>query len=363
MASSSTRSIAFVGTHVGKPDVDGIFVVELDRSTGEMKVLSAVGGMRNPIFLTVSPDGKYLYAACETPMPDGKTRGAVAAFSIDAKTYALTKINEQPAHGKVPCHMSIDATGRTLLVANYSSGNVATYPLGDDGAIGIAGTVANHEGSGPNKKRQDRAYAHSITVDPGNRFAFACDLGADMVFAYSLRPTEGTMAVHTAGDIATPPGSGPRHMAFHPGGKFAYVITELGNTVLAYRYDSSAGVLTQVQEVTTLPGDFEGTSYCADLHCSPDGKFLYGSNRGHDSLAIYAIDQGKGTLTPVGFEPTGGKFPRGFGIDPAGEVVITANQNSDSMFSFHLNGSTGQLNRTGHELKLSMPVCVHIVNV
>lgn len=359
----ATRTIAFIGTHVPKPDMDGLFAVELDRSTGAMKVLSSVGGMRNPIFHVLSPDEEYLYVACDTPGPDGKLRGAVASFRIDPATCALTKINEQPAHGKVPCHMSIDATGKMLLVANYSSGNVATYPLGDDGAIGIAGTVVNHEGSGPRKNRQDRAYAHSITVDPGNQFAFACDLGADMVFAYKLRPTEGTMAVHAAGNIATPAGAGPRHMAFHPNGKHAYVITELDNTVLVYNYDSTKGVLKQTQVISTLPGDFKDTSYCADLHCSPDGKYLYGSNRGHDSLAIYAIDQSKGTLTPVGFEPTGGKFPRGFNIDPTGEVVLAANQNSDSVFSFHVNASTGLLNRTGHELKLPTPVCVQFATM
>ena len=359
---SQARCIVFFGTYSSGED-EGVYVYELSRETGELTKLATSGGIVNPSFVVVSPDGRFLYAVAETASTGGRPGGAVAAFAIDPETFALTKINEQSAMGRGPCHIDIDATGRMLLVANYSEGNIASYPLKENGSMDPAASTIQHEGSSVNEKRQEQAHAHSINVDPTNRFAFACDLGTDEVLAYRLNVATGAMTKHDTYATKTPPGAGPRHFAFHPGGRFAYAINELDNTMIAYAYDGERGVLKQLQVITTLPDDFTDTSHCADVHVSPNGRFVYGSNRGHDSLAIFAIDPDKGTLSTVGYESTRGRVPRGFNLDPSGAVLLAANQNSDNVVTFHVDEQTGEIHPTGHEIVLPKPVCVKVIEV
>jgi len=349
----SATHLAFVGTYTQRGS-EGIHVCAYDADTGTLEHLSHIGGIKNPSFLAIHPTLPVLYSVGETGAD-----ATVAAFSFDRTSGDLTPLNVQPAHGTSPCHLSVDQTGQLLVVANYSGGTVSAYPLLDDGRLAEASCVFQHEGSSINPKRQEGPHAHSATIDPTNGFVFVADLGIDQLVAYSLDLEHRTL--HAAPDktVAVAPGEGPRHFDFHPSGRFGYLITELGNRIIAYSYD--AGVLAELQVVPTLPGDFAGTSHCADIHVSPDGRFVYGSNRGHDSLAIHAIEPHTGGLTLVGHSPTGGQNPRNFAIDPAGSYLLAANQDTDTIVTFAVDGETGMLEETGKALDVSMPVCIKLV--
>jgi 6-phosphogluconolactonase len=288
----------------------------------------------------------------------------VSAFSVDAKSGKLTLINQQPSEGTGPCHLVVDATGSNVLVANYGSGSVACLPIQDDGSLKKASSAIQHEGSGADPRRQQGPHGHSINLDRANRFAFAADLGLDKVFVYKFDAKTGKLTPNDPPAAVVKPASGPRHFAIHPSGKFAYVINEMTLTVTAFAYDGDKGVLTTLQTISTLPEGAEGNNFStAEVQVHPSGKFLYGSNRGHDTIAIFAIDPETGKLTPVGHESTQGKTPRNFAIDPTGQYLLAENQQSGTIVVFRIDGKTGKLTATGQTLEVPNPVCIKMMPI
>ncbi|MFH1268296.1 MAG: beta-propeller fold lactonase family protein, partial [Planctomycetota bacterium] len=337
-----------------------IYHARLDLATGEIEGVELAGEVVNPSFLAVHPSRGFLYAVGEIANFEGKRAGAVSAFSIDPGTGKLTLLNQRPSEGTGPCHLVVDQTGKNVLVANYGSGSVASLPIGEDGRLGEATSAIQHEGSSVNPQRQQGPHAHSINLDAANRFAFAADLGLDKIFIYRFDHA-GTLEAADPPWAKVAPGAGPRHFAFHPGGRLAYVINELDSTVTAFEYDARRGVLTSLETVSTLPPGFEGESNTAEVQVHPSGKFLYGSNRGHDSIAAFAIDPQTGRLRFVAHESTQGKTPRNFGIDPTGAYLLAANQATDNVVVFRIDPETGALGATGHSASVPSPVCVKML--
>ncbi len=352
----------FLGTYA-RPENKGIFIYRLDPAAGSLKPLGAVGGIANPSFLALHPSHKFLYAVCEVGSFAGKKGGAVSAFSWEPGTGNLKFLNQAPSGGDGPCHITVDRPGKHVLVVNYGGGSVSALRLEADGRLGETTAFIQHEGSSVNPQRQKGPHAHSINLDPANRFAFAADLGLDKILIYRFDAEKGTLAPAKKPWVSLDPGAGPRHFAFHPGGRHAYVINELHSTVTGFRYQEAEGVLEALQTISTLPRGFEGRNSTAEVQVSPCGKFLYGSNRGHDSLAIFAIDQETGLLTLRGHQSTEGKTPRNFGIDPTGRYLLAANQNSNSVVVFRIDPETGILKSTGNRIEVPAPVCVKMVLV
>ena len=354
------EQLVYAGTYT-RGDSQGVYGYRLNVKTGALTLAHTAPQVVNPSFLTIAPSKRFLYTVNEVGEFAGRKSGGVSAFAIDPQDGSLTLLNQQSSVGSGPCHLSVDATGRCALVANYGGGSVAMLPIAEDGSLQEASDFVQHRGSSVDPQRQQKPYAHSIHVDPTNRFAFAVDLGIDQVLCYRLDLQHGKL---TAGD---PPftrvaaGEGPRHFAFHPNGTFAYLITEMGNKVVAYTYEAERGALDEIQMISTLPAGWEGTSYCAEVQVSPDGRFLYGSNRGHESIAIFAIDPGTGILTPVDILPCGGRNPRHFGIDPTGTFLLAANGQTNNIVVFRIDRETGRIAPTGHEVQAPAPVCVRMM--
>lgn len=350
----------YFGTYTG-PKSKGIYRSELDLATGKLTPVELAGETTNPSFLATHPNQKFLYAVGEVGNFEGQKTGAVTAFAIDPATGNLTRLNQQSSRGAGPCHIVLDRTGKNALVANYGGGSVAALPIGGDGRLAPASSFVQHKGASANPKRQEGPHGHSINLDAANRFAVAADLGLDKLLVYRFDPAQGTLSPNEPPSASVAPGAGPRHFAFHPDGRHAYVINELANTVTAFDYDPERGVLKNVQTISTLPAGFQGTSYTAEVQVHPSGKFLYGSNRGHDSIAVFAIDTGTGKLTPLGHQPTQGKTPRNFGIDPTGTYLLAANQGSNNVVVFRIDGESGKLLPTGQTLDVPAPVCVKMM--
>lgn len=350
----------YFGTYTGRGS-KGIYVGRLNRDTGALTVEGLAGEVENPSFVAVHPSRKFLYAAGEIGRFAGRPSGAVSAFAIDPATGKLQLLNQQPSGGGGPCHLSVDAAGQNVLVANYGGGSVAVLPIGADGRLSAPSCEIQHRGSGPDKRRQEGPHAHSINLDAANRFAFAADLGLDKLMVYRFDGKEGRLTPNEPPFASSAPGAGPRHFDFHPTGKFAYLINEMASTVTAFTYDAQAGKLQAFQTVGTLPQDFQGNNTTADIHVHPSGKFLYGSNRGHDSIAVFSLDPSSGKLTLVQHQSTQGKTPRNFGIDPSGTFLLAANQDSHNVVVLRIDPATGRLSPTGQEAKVSMPVCVKMV--
>ncbi len=311
----------YVGTYTGR-NSQGIYQFDFDTATGKATQPELAGEGVNPSFLALAPSGKFLYSVSE--LTGGKKEGAINAFAIDPATGKLTLLNQQSSGGQGPCHVTVDHTGKFALATNYNSGSVTVLPINDDGTLGASTAFDQHEGTGPNKARQEGPHAHSVNMDPSNRFAIVCDLGLDKVFVYRLN-ADGTLTPHDPPTVQVPAGGGPRHFTFHPNGKFAYVINEMGSTVTVFKWDGDKGTLTEVQTISTLPdGVSLPNNTTAEVQVHPSGKFLYGSNRGHDSIAMFAIDQDTGRLTSLGQVPSGGKTPRHFAIDPTGNWLLAA---------------------------------------
>jgi 6-phosphogluconolactonase len=353
---TARRIPIYVGTYTDGAS-RGIYRFELDKSSGATTAPILAGESRNPSFLALHPNGGVLYAVNEVADFDGANTGAVSAFSIDPTSGSLTLLNQQPSAGADPCHLVTDRNGRNLLVANYTSGTVAVLPLAADGRLLRPTVVRRHEGSGPVAARQEGPHAHEIVLDAAERFAFEADLGADRIYAYRFNAGAGTLEPTDLGETALEPGSGPRHLAWHPSGRYLYVINELRSTVVALRYDPARGALAAIQTLTTLPAGFTGPNTAAEVVVDGDGRLLYCSNRGNDTLAIFTIDERTGTLTSAGHVPTGGRTPRHFAIDRSGRWLLVANQNSDSIAVFHLDPATGRPRPSGR-LKVPKPTCV-----
>lgn len=352
----------YVGTYTGEK-CKGIYVSKLDPASGKLSPAEVAAEVKNPSFLAIHPNRQFLYAVSEVDGGDGKSSGGVSAFAIDAASGKLKLLNQQSSQGAGPCHLVVDSTGKYVLVANYGGGSVAALPIGGDGALKPATAAIQHTGSSVNPQRQKEPHAHSINLDPGNRFAFAADLGLDRVLVYRFDAGQGRLTANDPPAAKITAGAGPRHFAFLPGGRFAYVINEMANTMTAFQYDAGKGVLTTVQEISTLPAGFHGTSYTAEVVAHPSGKFVYGSNRGHDSIAIFAVDPDTGKLTARGHQATGGKTPRNFSIDPSGTFLLAENQDSGTIAVFRIDLQTGMLADTGNRLDVPMPVCVRMLPV
>jgi 6-phosphogluconolactonase len=350
----------FVGTYTaGKSK--GIYRFEMDPATGRLSGGELAAEAVNPSFLAVHPSRRFLFAVSEVENAGGKKTGTVRSFALDARTGKLTPLNEQPSGGAGPCHVVTDRAGRHVLVANYGGGSAAVLPVDESGRLGEATGFAQHEGSGTNPGRQEGPHAHSINVDPANRFAAVADLGLDKVFVYRFDGRKGTLTLNDPPSVSLDPGAGPRHLAFHPTAPYAYVINEIANTVTAMHWDADRGVLTPVQSVPTLPEGFKGQSWTAEVQVHPSGKFLYGSNRGHDSIVAFTIDPATGKLTHVAHQGAGIKTPRNFGIDPSGTFLVVANQGSDSLVVFRNDPKSGELRPAGGRVEVAQPVCVKFV--
>ncbi len=356
---SGGKARVYIGTYTdGKSK--GIYRSELDLETGEMSPVELAAELKNPSFLAIAPGNEYLYSVSEIEEYEGQPGGGVAAFKIDPDG-GLTKLNEQPTDGGAPCHVAIDQTGRTLFCANYSGGSLTVAPIKRDGTIAVPLPVIKHEGSSVNPQRQSGPHAHSVTIDESNRIVVVADLGLDKLMIYLYSPKFGAVGPHELQpEVDLAPGAGPRHFAFHPSGNHAYVINELDSTITALAYDGKAGTFRKLDTVSTLPeGGHEGNS-TADIHVHPTGKWVYGSNRGHDSIAMFSVEKGTGKLTPMGHEKTGGKTPRNFAIDPTGRFLLAENQDSDTIRIFKIDLETGKLTATGQDLEVPSPVCVQM---
>jgi 6-phosphogluconolactonase len=364
---SPPKMRVYVGTDTAPNKGKGIYLLELDLGSGALTSKGLVAETPNPSVshhLALRPDRKFLYSVSVVNIFDGKNAGSVSAFAIDEKTGGLTALNTQTSGGAGPCYVTVDPTGSWALVANYWAGSLEVLPIEADGKLGSPTSLIQHKGSSVNKARQEGPHAHSVDLDPTGRFAVAADLGLDKLMIYRLDPRAGTLTPNVPPSADLAPGSGPRHLAFHPDGRHAYVINELASTVTVFDLDPSRGSFSELQTISTRkPDATRAGNSTAEILVHPSGRFVYGSNRGDDSLAIFAVDPTSGKLTTVGFQPTGGKNPRSFGIDPTGQFLIAANVDSDTAVVFRVDPQSGLLKQVGEPLAVPSPVCVKFVPV
>lgn len=348
----------YIGTYTNQGS-QGIYVARFNLVTGELGSPELAAAAQNPTFLAIHPTGKYLYAANEVAAYQGERAGSVGAFAIDGKTGKLTPINQVSSHGAGPCHVSVDAKGETVMVANYGGGSVAAFTVAADGRLRESTSFHQHFGKGADAKRQERAHAHSINPSPGNRWAVAADLGTDALYVYRLDGHAGSITPQGQEQVKTAPGAGPRHFAWHPGGRHGYAVNELNNTVTVYRWDEATGTLTPGASVGTLPAGFGEVSHTAEVRVHPSGKALYVSNRGHDSIAVFGLGNPAAPKL-VQHMATGGVQPRNFTLDKAGRWLLAANQRTGSVVVFRV-GADGRLAETGKKIELSQPVCLRLL--
>jgi 6-phosphogluconolactonase len=343
----------------------GIYGYRLDAKTGKLTSMGLAAEMVNPGFLATDPQHRFLYAVTERGprhSPDGhKKEGSVSSFAIDPKTGALTFLNRVVSPGGGPCHLVTDRTGKMLFVVNYGTGSIVSFALKPDGSIGDRTGFDQHEGSGPNKVRQDGPHAHAAVLSPDNRFLFVPDLGTDQIKIYKVDAAKGTFAPNDPAYASVKPGLGPRHFVFGKSGRFAYVVCEMGSSVVVFSYDAARGALKEVQTISTLPADFKGVDNSAEIGIAPSGRYLYASNRGHDSIAAFGIDPSKGTLTNLQIVASGGKIPRNFALDPTGRYLVVANQESNQLDVFDVNQRDGKLKASGETIAIEAPICVLFV--
>jgi 6-phosphogluconolactonase len=344
----------YTGTYTAKDGGRGIYAYRIDSETGHVQGGELAAELRNPSFLAIHPTGKFLYAVSEVEDFEGKNTGAIAAFAVSGPGQ-VQPLNTQASLGAAPCHVSLNAAGTHVFLANYGGGSVAAFPVKTDGSLGAASGFLQHAGSGPNVKRQEGPHAHGIYAHKNGRVVYACDLGTDEVLAYPWK--SGALVVDQSLGAKLPPGSGPRHLAVHPTGTWIYVLNELLNTVSVLRRDELSGALSLVQTIPTLPPGFEGVNHTAEIFVHPNGKFVYASNRGHNSLAVFGVGS-DGQLTPVEHVSTRGAVPRGFALSPGGDWLIAANQASHTLVVFKVDAASGKLTPTGQELPVRTPVCV-----
>jgi 6-phosphogluconolactonase len=350
---------SFTASGAGQPEQsEGIFLCRLDPASGHLEKVAGFPGGPSPAFLAFSGDGRCLYAVNEVNQFQGLAEGGVSAFAVDPRDGGLKPINSQPSGGPVPCYLSLDQSGRWLLVANYTGGNAAVFPLAADGSLGPRCELAQHAGHGPRADRQEQAHVHSIRMAPTHPLALAADLGLDQVRLYTLDADSGRLRPHRPAAIAIHPGAGPRHLDFHPNGRWLYVLNELDSTLDVFACDANAAAFRCLQTTATLPGGCAGENWPADVHVHPGGRWVIASNRGHDSLAVFAIDPADGRVSLAHLVPSGGKYPLNFSIDPSGRWLVTANQLSDNLSVFALDETTGQLTPAGEPLAMPAPSCV-----
>ncbi|WP_266368931.1 lactonase family protein [Tellurirhabdus rosea] len=353
----SSREILYVGTYSVRGS-EGIYTFAFDRKSGTLQPLATTSNDKSPSFLAIHPNGRFLYSVNE----GAEKAGGVSAYAIEPGTGKLTFLNQESSQGSGPCHISIDQTGRMAFVSNYGGGTFTVLPIGADGKLGSPVENIRYTGSGPNAQRQDKPHIHSATVSPDNRFVYVADLGTDKLYTYEIDAKAQKIKPAATPFVSITPGGGPRHFAIHPNGKNAYLVAEMGSATVAFNRDPKTGALTILQEsVKTLPAEFTGNNTSADIHTDPAGRFLYQSNRGHNALAIMSI-AGDGKLTLVGHQPVG-EVPRNFMVDPKGDFVLAANQNSDSILIFKRDKATGKLSQVGEPVKVPSPVCLKLMTL
>lgn len=349
-----SHHLAFVGTYTDKTGSKGIYAYDFDSSNGKLVLKGVAAETPSPSWVAIHPSGKFAYAANETG-----PQSTITAFSVDTKAAKLTQLNQLSALGADPCYLSFDKTGKFLFAANYTSGNVVVFPILPDGKLGEHTANAKDAGAlGPNKKRQEAPHAHWVQISPDNHFVFVSDLGLDAILSYRFDAVKGTLTPNDPPSAKLSPGAGPRHVAFSPNGKFVYVVSELKNTVTSFSYDASKGTLRELQILSTLPDDFVGRNDDAEITVHSNGKWLFASNRGRDTIAVFAINPSDGTLTHTGEFPTGGKEPRHFAIDPTGKYLLAENQNSGTIAVFGIDQSTGALAQVSLTENVHSPVCL-----
>lgn len=349
----------YVGTYTsGKSE--GVYLYRFSLADGSLRRVGVTGGVSNPSYLTLDRARRFLYAVEEDEEFEGEKSGKVSAFKVDPKDGSLRFVNRQASKGGAPCYITADDAGRFVLVANYLGGNVAVLPVSKGGGLGKAVDVEQHSGSGPNRERQEAPHAHCVLLDPSNRHAYACDLGTDKVMVYDFDARRGTLTPNAQASVSLKPGAGPRHLTFDRAGRHVYVLNELDSTVTAFARVRGSGALRELKTYPMLPADFKGENTGADIHLTPDGRFLYCSNRGHDSIALFRVDARTGALDAAGHTPTGGKTPRNFAVDPTGRFLLVANQRSDNVVTFRIDPSTGALEATGHTTEIPSPVCLKL---
>ena len=354
--------LLYIGSNVGGAQDSSIFLYRVNASTGAFTKLGGQLGGASPTYLTLTPNHRFLYAVSETQTFRGAPGGSVSSFAIDPHSGALKPLGQQPSGGASPCYISLDNIGKTALVANYMGGNVSILPVAADGQLGPP-TTYQQTGRGPHKN-QDASHAHCLLPGPANnfaQFAFAVNLGTDQVVGYRHNVTGGLLVRLPEPAFVAKPGAGPRHLTFHPNGKTAYLINELNSTLTTLAYDAAAGHFRELQTVSTLPASYTGGNSCADVHVAPNGLFLYASNRGHNSIAVFAIDSSNGTLVPIQDVDTQGKTPRNFALDPSGRLLLVANQNSNNLVSYRVDAFSGLLTPTGQQAAVPAPMFVGVV--
>lgn len=357
------KQIVYIGTYTDQPDMaekrsEGIFIYSLDTETGALEKLDAVPDSANPSFMALTSDNRILVSVNETEGPAG---GGVSSYLVDPETGLLTFVTEQLSQGTSPCYVSIDPSNRWALVANYSSGTTSVLGIGEDGTLTEAAAVIQHSGQGPNKERQEGPHAHCVQLDPSGSTALIVDLGLDRIKLYRFNPESGQLQPGSPNAIETSSGSGPRHITFAPDGRFLMVTNELTSTVSVFEFDST-GHYGHVQEISMLPGDYHGEHSAAHLAFSPNGRFLYASNRGPNSLAVYSVAPDSGMLTLVEHISVEGDWPRHFAFDPSGRFVLVANQKSDTVTVFSFDDETGHLTFTGTSIEVPRPVFIGYLN-
>ncbi len=357
--SQETRRVYF-GTYTRGTTSQGIYLADLNTKTGVIGNLRVAGEAVNPSFLAIHSNGKWLYAVSEVESFRESKGGAVVAFDIRADG-TLERKNAQPSGGAAPCYLVVDRAGKNVLVANYTGGSAAVLPLESDGRLKPPSQVVQHAGKSVNPGRQEAPHVHSINLDPSGRFALVADLGLDQVFVYRLDSDAGTLTPADPPSGLVKPGSGPRHLVFHPDGRHVFVINEMGSTITPFAYDPDTGALAPGEDVSTMPAGDTTDNTTAEVRIHPSGRFLYGSNRGLDSLAVFAVDAGTGALRSIGHEPTRGRTPRHFEMEPSGNVLIVANQGTDRVIPFRVEPETGRLAPIGNGLSIPAPVCVRFL--
>ncbi len=357
---NNKKMFLFIGSYATAEE-KGIHIYQMDRLTGNLEFASSINGVENPSYLVVSPDHNFLYAVNEVTGFQGQAWGTVSSFGIALKSQTLKFLNKKSSQGAHPCYIAIDKQGRFVLLANYTGGNVAVLPIENNGQLGDATSVMQHQGASINPQRQAGPHAHSITLTLDNRFALAADLGIDKILNYQFDSNNGKLTPNTSNSVTTKPGAGPRHLAVHPTGLFIYAINELNSTLTGFSFNPESGKMQILQTVSTLPAGYSLANSGADIHIAPNGNFLYASNRGHDSIAIFKIDQKSGLLELAGHEPTQGKKPRNFVIDPTGKFLLVANQDSNNIVVFGIEENTGKLKATGTMIQVPKPVCLQII--
>jgi 6-phosphogluconolactonase len=356
-----TEPIRFGSGKILQGKGKGIYVYRLDAASGAMALIGLVEAGPNPSYLAFDPSRRFLYAVNELKEFEGAPTGAIGAFSVDAGSGDLTFLNRKPTHGTDPCHLTVHQTGRYVLVANFTSGSVCVLPIREDGSLGDATDVVQHRGSSVDPARQSGPHAHAVTLDGSGRYAFVPDLGIDRVMTYRFDADWGRLEPNDEPWVEVAAGAGPRQLVMYPQDGYAYLINELDSTMTAFRWDGDEGTLREIQTLSTLPADFDGANTGAEVQISPSGEFLYGSNRGHDSIVTYAVDRMDGTLTCIGHESTRGKTPRNFAVGPGGRFLLAANQETDNVVAFKLDPASGEPVATGHSVGVPTPVCVRFI--